>query len=522
MPSPVTTPTLEVRGLYKQFPGVVALDHVSLSAYPGEIHALIGENGAGKSTLLKILGGVLSADAGEILVDGQPVKLRTPLDSRKYGINQVPQDISVMPNLSAAENIHIGAELVRGPWVAWGHTMESAACALERVGATFDPRTPVWQLSTAQQQLVVIARAIAREGKVLVLDEPTSSLGAKDSEKLLDVLCKLRQGGMAIIYISHRLNEIYSLSDRITVLHDGHVMDTLDGEDISTQRVIGLMSQGALTPKPSKPTPQRLRRPRLSDAPAAPPLLEVRDLTDGQRVKPTSFRIGAGEIVGLSGLIGSGRSRLSRLLCGADRHQGGSIWVNGKPCDFQTPAQAIQAGIAYVPENHNNEALFPQMSVRDNVTLGLVAHRAKLGILCDEPELQSRYAAAAKQLNIELPASGLWARGLSGGTRQKLLLARGLVLNPLLLILDEPTKGLDAASKRDVEAVVATLASMGTAILWVSTEVSEVVRVCHRVLVMCEGEIRGALDPAHGDDFSEEQVLTYATGMRNDGMQKAW
>src|SRR5882672_9807717 len=244
MPATKIVPMLEVRGLCKQFPGVVALDQVEFRAYPHEVHALIGENGAGKSTLMKILGGVLAADAGEILIEGRPVRLRTPRDSRRLGINQVPQDIAVMPNLSAAENIHVGAEPRWGPWLNWGQAFEASAAALEQVGASFDPRTPVWQLSPAQQQLVVIARAIVRDGRVLVLDEPTSSLSGRDCEKLLEVICRLREQGMAVIYISHRLNEIYSLADRITVLHEGRVMGTLEGEDISTQGVIGLMSHG--------------------------------------------------------------------------------------------------------------------------------------------------------------------------------------------------------------------------------------------------------------------------------------
>jgi ABC-type sugar transport system ATPase subunit len=286
MPTTSIAPVLEVRGLCKKFPGVVALDQVEFRAYPGEVHALIGENGAGKSTLMKILGGVLAADAGDILVEGRAVKLRTPLDSRRLGINQVPQDIGVMPNLSAAENIHVGAELRWGPWLDWGQTFEAAAAALEQVGATFDPRTPVWRLSIAQQQLVVIARAIARAGRVLVLDEPTSSLGDKDCEKLLEVICHLRQQGMAIIYISHRLNEIYSLADRITVLHDGHVVGTLEGEGISTQGVIDLMSQGT-----AGPTCDRVRRQNRAGllGSGAPALLQVRDLAGSNRSASTSL-----------------------------------------------------------------------------------------------------------------------------------------------------------------------------------------------------------------------------------------
>ena len=515
MPATTTVPLLEVRGLCKQFPGVVALDRVEFRAYPHEVHALIGENGAGKSTLMKILAGALAADAGEILIEGRPVKLRTPRDSRRLGINQVPQDIAVMPNLSAAENIHIGAEPHWGPWLNWGHAFEAAAAALEQVGASFDPRTPVWQLSPAQQQLVVIARAIVRDGRVLVLDEPTSSLSGRDGEKLLDVICRLREQGMAVIYISHRLNEIYSLADRITVLHEGRVMGTLEGEDISTQGVIGLMSHST-APRARATVPTR---DRSFAQPLVTAVLQARGLTDGLRIKPSTFDIAGGEVVGLTGLVGSGRSRLCRLLCGADPKSGGSLRIDGRDCDFRGPAQALRAGVVYVPEAQGADGLFPRMSPQDNVTLGLVAQHRKLGLICDDAELARRCREVMARLRFQLPADGPWAAELSGGMRQKLALARGLVMQPKLLILDEPLKGLDADAIDDVDAVIRELAAQGSAILWVAADASEIVRVCDRALVMCEGEITGSVDPAQGQEFSEGLLLSYATGMRHDAMQ---
>ena len=515
MPATATLPLLEVRGLCKQFPGVVALDHVEFRAYPHEVHALIGENGAGKSTLMKILGGVLAADAGEILIEGRPVRLRTPRDSRRLGINQVPQDIAVMPNLSAAENIHVGAEPHWGPWLNRGQAFEASAAALEQVGASFDPRTPVWQLSPAQQQLVVIARAIVRDGRVLVLDEPTSSLSGRDCEKLLEVICRLREQGMAVIYISHRLNEIYSLADRITVLHEGHVMGSLHGEDISTQGVIGLLSQG-------KGSPARVAVPAHDRSVARRPvtaMLQAHELTDGLRIKPTTFDIARGEMLGLTGLVGSGRSKLCRLLCGADPKSGGSLRIDGRDCDFRGPAQALRAGVVYVPEAQGTDGLFPRMSPQDNVTLGLVAQHRKLGLICDDAELARRCREVMERLRFQLPADGLWATELSGGMRQKLALARGLVMQPKLLILDEPLKGLDADAVDDVDAVIRELAARGSAVLWVAADASEIVRVCDRALVMCEGEVTGAVDPARGQEFSEALLLSYATGMRHDTMQ---
>jgi len=514
MSATATAPLLEVRGLCKQFPGVVALDHVGFRAFPREVHALIGENGAGKSTLMKILGGALAADAGEILIEGRPVRLRTPRDSHRLGINQVPQDIAVMPNLSAAENIHVGAEPRWGLWLNRAQAFEASAAALEQVGASFDPRTPVWQLSPAQQQLVVIARAIVRDGRVLVLDEPTSSLSGRDCEKLLEVICRLREQGMAVIYISHRLNEIYSLADRITVLHEGHVMGTLEGEDISTQGVIGLMSHGKGL---ARATAQAHGRSVARQPVTA--VLQARELTDGLRIKPSTFDIARGEVVGLTGLVGSGRSRLCRLLCGADPRSGGSLRIDGKDCDFRAPAQALRAGVVYVPEAQGADGLFPRMSPQDNVTLGLVAQHRRLGLLCDDAELARRCSEVMERLRFQLPADGLWATELSGGMRQKLALARGLVMQPKLLILDEPLKGLDADAIDDVEAVIRELAAQGGAVLWVAADASEIVRVCDRALVMCEGEITGSVDPARGQEYSERLLLSYATGMRHDTMQ---
>jgi ribose transport system ATP-binding protein len=364
-------------------------------------------------------------------------------------------------------------------------------------------------------QLVVIARAIVRDGRVLVLDEPTSSLPGRDCEKLLDVICRLREQGMAVIYISHRLNEIYSLADRITVLHEGRVMGTLEGEDISTQGVIGLMSHG----KAPRARATAQARDRSFAQPLMTAMLQARELTDGLRIKPSTFDIASGEVVGLTGLVGSGRSRLCRLLCGADPKSGGSLRIDGRDCDFRGPAQALRAGVVYVPEAQGADGLFPRMSLQDNVTLGLVAQHRKLGLICDDAELARRCREVMERLHFQLPADGPWAIELSGGMRQKLALARGLVMQPKLLILDEPLKGLDADAIDDVDAVIRELAAQGSAILWVAADASEIVRVCDRALIMCEGEITGSVDPAQGQEFSEGLLLSYATGIRHDAIQ---
>jgi ribose transport system ATP-binding protein len=408
-----TPPLLEVRNLCKRFPGVIALDSVAFQAHAHEVHALIGENGAGKSTLMKILAGVLPADAGEILVDGRPAALRTPLHSLRLGIHQLPQDIGVIANLSAAENIHVGAEPHWGPWLNRGRELQTSAAALEAAGARFDPRTPMWQLNAAQQQRVMIARAIAREGRVLVLDEPTSCLGERDAEQLLDLVCRLRGLGMAIIYISHRLNEIYALADRITVLHEGRVMGSLAGEAISTQAVIRLMSRGGgITEPPHRKAPTHAVAGAQQPA-ARPLLLQASGITDGHRIKPASFDIARGEVLGLTGLVGSGRSRLCRLLCAADALRGGSLRIDGHGVAFRSPAQALRAGVVYVPDTDNAGALFPRMSLHDNVTLGLVGQHRKLGLICDDAELARRCRDVIDRLQIRMADEGSGGGGVT-------------------------------------------------------------------------------------------------------------
>jgi ribose transport system ATP-binding protein len=371
----------------------------------------------------------------------------------------------------------------------------------------------------AQQQRVVIARAIARKARVLVLDEPTSCLGERDAEQLLDLVCRLREQGLAIVYISHRLNEIYALADRITVLHEGQVMGTLAGEAISTKAVIGLMSRGGAIEHP-----YRLVAHRQAAAVAkavAPALLQATGLTDGRRIKPASFSIAGGEVLGLTGLVGSGRSRLCRLLCAADAPRGGSLRIDGRAVAFRGPAQALRAGVVYVPDTDSAGALFPRMSLYDNVTLGLVGQHRKLGLICDDAELARRSRSVIDRLQIRMADEGTGAASLSGGMRRKLALARGLVMQPRLLILDEPLKGLDPAAAADVQALIREHAARGMAVLWVSADAQEVVRVCDRALVMCEGEITGVLDAGSGPEWCEENMLAYATGMRRHSPAEA-
>jgi ribose transport system ATP-binding protein len=495
-------PILEMRGVYKEFPGVTALGNVDFQAFAGEIHALIGENGAGKSTLMKILAGVHTADEGEILLDGKPVRFRSPTQARAAGMNLIYQELNLAPNLTVAENMFLGSEPRRGLMIDQSRLNHTAADVLERLGASFAPTTRVADLSLAEEQLVEIARAIAFKGRVLVMDEPTSSLSDHETEKLFEVICTLRDEGVAIIYISHRMNEVYSLADRITVLRDGKCIGTLKGDEIRTDLVVHMMA-GEREDQLEK---HRSRPPNLE------PVLELRELTDGHRIQPASFTLRATEVLGLTGLVGSGRSSLARLIYGASRKASGEVIVSGRSRRIASPADAIRAGISYTPENRKEQGLFLEMTSKDNVLMSVFGQYATAG-LTNASALGGLYARAAHKLGLDTDRANAQAGVLSGGNQQKLLLARSLTTNPKILILDEPTRGIDMASKREIYAMIAELAASGTAVIVISSELPEILEVSHRVLVMREGAIVAELDPAHGE-ITQEDILAFATGVR--------
>lgn len=451
--APARSPVFELRGLCKARGGARVLDDIDLRVDAHEVHALIGEAGEPRAALLQLLAGGAQPDAGQILVDGTAVQLRSPLDSLRHGIHQVPQEIGVAPNLSVAENIHFGRGVAQGGLVRWARLHESAAEVLERIEAPVSPRALAGALRPAQQQLVVIARALASGAKVLVLDDPTSRLDARDSETLLGVICRLARDGMAIVHMSHRVGEIYALADRVSVLRGGRIAGRLEGEAISTEQVLQLLSRGARAP---------LREARRQASPSVP-LLEARDLADGERVEPASLRIARGEVLGLTGLLGSGRTRLCRLLVGAAPARAGGIWVEGCAQSFRSPADALREGIVYLAGD-----------AQDGATL--FAHR--------EPEARRRTLA--------------WARAL--------------VAQPKVVILDEPVQGLEPEAAGEVEAFARGLAATGTSVLWVSSDMASVVRVCDRALVMYEGAVCAEIDPARGDPLDERALLGYATG----------
>ncbi len=499
--APTAAPVLEMQGIAKRFHGVPALQNVNLTIYPGEVHALMGENGAGKSTLMKILAGAYIADEGEIRINGTPVKITDPASARKAGINLIYQELNVAPNLTVTENIFMGSELQRGQFLDRKAMDDEAKLVLQSLGASFTGNTIVGTLSIAEQQQVEIARALKDKSRVLVMDEPTAALSDRETECLFEVIRKLRDDGIAIIYISHRMEEIYALADRISVLRDGQYIGSLTREEISAQRLVQMMVGRSMQDFYEH---QRQTNP-------GPVVLEVRNISDGRKIESASFQIRAGEILGLAGLVGAGRTEVSRLIFGADRKASGEIFLNGVKLNINSPSDAIAVGIGYVPEDRKDQGLFLEMSSRKNIALNTLKQDAKAGVV-NWGSVNRLATEAVENFNIRLANLEIRAVDLSGGNQQKLLLARWLAIKPRVLMLDEPTRGVDIGAKSEIYRIISELASQGVAILMVSSELPEVVGMSDRVLVMREGQLVGELDDSPGKEITQEKIMHYATG----------
>ncbi|MDB9510441.1 sugar ABC transporter ATP-binding protein [Kamptonema animale CS-326] len=534
--SPIQTkPILEMQGITKTFNGFNALQDVNLTIYPGEVHALMGENGAGKSTLMKILAGAYIADRGEIRIDGQTIRMTSPGQARELGIAIIYQELNLAPNLTVAENIFMGSELTKGGALIDQSAMRSKASqVLENLDASFDAGDLVSTLSIAEQQQVEIARALKDKSRILVMDEPTAALSDRETEKLFEVVHRLRKEGIAIIYISHRMEEIYALADRVSVIRDGGYIGSLEKSEISAERLVEMMVGRPL---------QDLYEHKRQTNPGSV-VLEVTNLSDGRKkVKSASFKLHAGEIVGLAGLVGAGRTELARLIFGADPKMSGEIKLEGRPLNISEPSNAIQsgiayvpedikeqhplnisspddaieAGIAYVPEDRKNLGLFLEMSSGENITLNVLDREAKAGII-NSKSLAQVVTDAIQNLGIRLASPSIRAMDLSGGNQQKLLLARWLAINPKVLLLDEPTRGVDIGAKSEIYRIISDLATNGVAILMISSELPEIVGMSDRVLIMRAGSLVGEVGGSTGEKITQENIMAYATGAR--GVQK--
>ncbi|HAZ45813.1 MAG TPA: D-xylose ABC transporter ATP-binding protein [Cyanobacteria bacterium UBA11369] len=502
IPNPSTaTPVLEMRGIKKTFHGVPALQNVNLTIYPGEVHALMGENGAGKSTLMKILAGAYIADEGEILINGQTIRITNPAEARQAGITLIYQELNVAPNLTVAENMFMGSELSRGQLLDREGMYREAERVLKILGANFAPEDIVSSLAIAEQQQVEIARALKDKSRILVMDEPTAALSDRETERLFEVIRQLRNDGIAIIYISHRMEEVYALANRVSVLRDGQYIGSLTRDQLSPDRLVQMMVGRQM---------QDFYEHQRQTQPGAF-VLEVRNLSDGRKVQATNLELRAGEIVGLAGLVGAGRTELSRLIFGADPKASGEVFLNGKKLDIRSPGDAIAAGIGYVPEDRKDQGLFLEMSARKNIALNTLEEDAKVGVI-NWKTINRIATTAVENFNIRLANLEIRAVDLSGGNQQKLLLARWLAIKPRVLLLDEPTRGVDIGAKSEIYRIISDLAAQGVAILMVSSELPEVVGLSDRVLVMREGQLVGELGGSTGREITQENIMAYATG----------
>lgn len=486
---------VEIKDVSKHFPGVKALDHVSLSIRRGEVHALSGENGAGKSTLIKILTGVYTYDEGSIIFDGSPVAFKSTNESQKAGIGSVYQELNMIPYLSVAENIYIGDYPMGKTGIDWKELYENAQKQLDSLNIDVDAKKQLNELSTAQQQMVSIVRAVSRDCKLIILDEPTSSLDTKEVKTLFSLVRQLKEKGVAFIFITHRMEEIYQICDRITVLKDGHFIGTYQAEYLNQYQLVTLMVGREIT--------QQRKQTYFSPEKDQNYVVEVRNLAKKPKVKDVSFGISRGEIVGLAGLLGSGRTEVAEMLFGSEMPDAGEILYEGILQKNISPTKAVRAGLAFCTENRRLDGIVPNMSVKNNIVLACMKQISRLGFVISRKRLAlvNRYI---EELRIKTPTPEQRIRNLSGGNQQKALLARWMATNPKLIILDEPTRGIDVGAKQEVERLVQQIASQGIGVLLISSEIPELVRNCDRVIVLREGEQVGELA---GAQISEEAIM---------------
>ncbi len=504
-------PLLEVRGVTKSFPGVRALKGVDLKIWPGEVHALMGENGAGKSTLMKILAGAYRPDAGEILLNGKPVQFPTPHAARAAGIGIIYQELTVAPNLTVSGNVFLGSELRKFGFVKDTAEMDRRTQeVLNRLGARFRASQRAAHLAVAEQQQVEIARALFYKSRVLVMDEPTAALSDRETERLFNVVRQLRSEGLAIIYISHRMAEVYDLADRLSVLRDGEYVGELTRPEFSAEKVIEMMVGRKIEDFYT----------HAQNGQAGRVVLEVKNVGDGHRVKGASFALRAGEVLGLAGLVGAGRTELARLIFGADKRTTGEILLDGQRLQITKPQDAIRAGIGYVPEDRKLQGVFLQMSCGENITMNVLKECAAAGVL-NSGRLKERANAEVRAMRVRTASLQSRAGGLSGGNQQKLLLARWLEIKPKVLFLDEPTRGVDVGAKAEIYALIRKLTEAGMAVLFISSELPEIVGVCDRVLVMREGEITGEVGRGTGVEITQKNIMTFATDVAQTGVAHA-
>jgi len=492
-------PIVELVGISKQFGAVQALRGIDLNLYPGEVHALVGENGAGKSTLVKILAGIYRPDAGILKIDGKEVELHNPAQARNAGIAVIHQEPTLFPDLNVAENVFMGRHpRDRFGRVDWKRMYQEVERLLASLDVRLNVYTPVQGLAVADQQLVEIAKALSLQSRVLIMDEPTAALSAHEVQQLFTIAKQLRERGVAILFVSHRLEEIFELAERVTVFRDGARVGTAPISELTTEQIIRQMvgrELESLYPK--------------SEVEPGEVILDVKHLTRTGTFEDISFQVRRGEILGFAGLIGAGRTEVARVIFGIDRADAGEIRINGKLVQIHSPKTAMKYGIAYVPEDRHQHGLIMDFSITRNMTLPVLLRQTNvLGLMNQgrEREIAQDYST---QLHVRSSGIDQLVKALSGGNQQKVVLAKWLITNPSVLILDEPTRGIDVGSKAEVHRIVSELAGKGLAIILISSDLPEVLAMADRVLVMHEGRVAAEFTHA---DVDQEKVMFAATG----------
>jgi ribose transport system ATP-binding protein len=493
-----------MEGISKSFPGVQALQDVHFEVLPGEIHALVGENGAGKSTLMKALTGGQPADDGRIIWRGQPVDIQNPHDAQALGISMIHQELSLLPFRTVGQNVYLGREptwFLPGT-INWQQLYAQTGALLQRLDLDVDPRTEAQNLSIAQQQMVEVAKALSIDASLIAMDEPTSSLTEKETEILFDVMRSLKAQGVSIIFISHRLEEVFEISDRVTVLRDGRHIATKPTSELDHNQIVSLMVGRELDDMY-----------HYSETERQDVALQVRDLSEGRELKHASLTLHGGEILGLAGLIGAGRTALAETLFGIRRATTGEIWLAGERVKIHSPQQAIKQGLGFVPEDRKLQGLFLNMAVRENIDMSSLEQVSQAGFI-RRKQANALGRELVEKLDIRTPSLDQTVGNLSGGNQQKVVIARWLTLAPQVLILDEPTRGVDVGAKSEIHALMRDLAAQGVGVLMISSDLPEVLGVSDRILVMHEGRVTGEFSRA---EATQDKIMHAATGGGNDG-----
>ncbi|MGG3505564.1 sugar ABC transporter ATP-binding protein [Paenibacillus lautus] len=491
---------IQMEGITKGFPGVLALNNCRFELLRGEVHALMGENGAGKSTMMKILTGVYQKDAGTITYKGQPVELTNPKAAQDAGISMIHQELNLAPDLTVAQNIFIGREPRRKLRLFLDEQALNRQVKelFERMGLDMDPSIKVSELTVAKQQMVEIAKALSYSADVLVMDEPTAALSETEIEDLFRIIRQLREGGVGIVYISHRMDEIKRITDRITVMRDGQYIDTVSTDEVTTQDIISKMVGRQIyeTSKPERSAGERET------------VLEVKGLNQGRTLKDINFTLKKGEILGIAGLVGAGRTELARAIFGADRIQSGEIYVHGRKITIKGPHDAVRQGIGYLSEDRKRFGCVVDLDVKSNVAIASYGSFLRPGGWMNTARIREQAEEIVSRLKVKTPHVDQEVKYLSGGNQQKVVIGKWLTRDCDILIFDEPTRGIDVGAKSEIYRLLNDLTAQGKSIIMISSELPEILRMSHRVLVMCEGRITGELDQ---EEATQESIMHLAT-----------